>query len=89
MGVSGHRHAPVTLYPGEWIPDTHWIGGWVDLRAGLETEARGKILCLCWGSNPSHPVCSQDTILTELPQLPLLLGSYFLLLLVVYSEDLE
>jgi hypothetical protein len=25
--------------------------GWVGLRAGLDTEARGKILCLCRGSN--------------------------------------
>jgi hypothetical protein len=28
-------------------------------RAGLDTEVRGKILCLCWGSNPGRPVCSQ------------------------------
>jgi hypothetical protein len=40
----------------------------VDLRAGLDTEARGKILCLYRGSNPGLPVCIQDTILTELPQ---------------------
>jgi hypothetical protein len=37
----------------------------VGLRAGLDTEARGKILCLCRGSNPGRPVY----ILTELPQL--------------------
>jgi hypothetical protein len=24
-------------------PSTHWIGGWVGLSAGLDTEARGKI----------------------------------------------
>jgi hypothetical protein len=36
------------------IPGTHWIGGWVDLRADL--EARGKIMCLSLGSNPCHPV---------------------------------
>jgi hypothetical protein len=28
-------------------------------RADLDTEARGKILCLCRGSNPGLPVCSQ------------------------------
>jgi hypothetical protein len=28
----------------ERTPGTHWIGGWVGLRAGLDTEARGKIL---------------------------------------------
>jgi hypothetical protein len=26
---------------------THWIGGWVGLRASLDAEARGKILCPC------------------------------------------
>jgi hypothetical protein len=26
------------------------------LRAGLDTEARGKILCLCQELNQSHPV---------------------------------
>jgi hypothetical protein len=25
-------------------------------RADLDTEARGKILCPFWGSNPDHPV---------------------------------
>jgi hypothetical protein len=28
----------------------------VGLRASLDTEVRGKILCLCRGSNPNHPV---------------------------------
>jgi hypothetical protein len=31
---------------------THWIGGWVGLRGGLNTEDRGKILRLGRGSNP-------------------------------------
>jgi hypothetical protein len=38
---------------------THWIGGWVDLRAGLDIEAIGKILCLCLGSNSNHPTCRE------------------------------
>jgi hypothetical protein len=33
-------------------------------RAGLDTEVRGKILCLCQGLNPGHPVCNQ-TLLPE------------------------
>jgi hypothetical protein len=37
------------LYPG-----SHRIGGWVVLRAGLETEAREKIFCLCRKSNPGR-----------------------------------
>jgi hypothetical protein len=59
MGVSGQRHAPAALNPREWTAGTHWIGGWVGIRAGLDTEARGKILCHCRGSNPGRPVCSQ------------------------------
>jgi hypothetical protein len=55
----------------ENTPGTQKIRGWVGLRADLDTETGGKILCLCWESNPSHPVCT-DTILTGLlPLLPL------------------
>jgi hypothetical protein len=47
------------LPPGERTPGTHYTGGWVGPRAGLDAGARRKILCLCWGSNPSRPVRSQ------------------------------
>jgi hypothetical protein len=47
---------PSRAVPTQRAPDTHSIGGWVGLRA---TEVRGKILCLCRGSNPGRPVCSQ------------------------------
>jgi hypothetical protein len=43
-GVSGQRHAPAALYSREKTPGTHWTGGWVGPRAGLDTEVRGKIL---------------------------------------------
>jgi hypothetical protein len=42
--------------PGERTPGTHCTGGWVGPRAGMDTEARGKILCPCRGSNPDRPV---------------------------------
>jgi hypothetical protein len=42
--------------PGERTPGTHCTGGWVDPRAGLDTEARGKILCPRRGSNTDRPV---------------------------------
>jgi hypothetical protein len=45
--------------PGERTPGTHWIGGWVGPRAGLDAEARRKILCPCRGSNPDRPARSQ------------------------------
>jgi hypothetical protein len=55
----------VTLQPclvpekGPPPPIPHWIGGLVDLRTGLDTEARGKTLCFCQGLNPGCPVCNQ------------------------------
>jgi hypothetical protein len=42
--------------PGERTPGNRWTGGWVGSRAGLDTEATGKILCLCRGSNHDHAV---------------------------------
>jgi hypothetical protein len=45
--------------PQERTPSAPWIGGGVGRTAGLDTEARGRILCLCRGSNPGIPVCSQ------------------------------
>jgi hypothetical protein len=45
--------------PVERTPGTHWSGGWVVPRAGLDAEARRKSLCFCRGSNPGRPVRSQ------------------------------
>jgi hypothetical protein len=42
MGVSGQRHAPAAFYTRERTHGNNWIGGWVGLRAGLDTEATGK-----------------------------------------------
>jgi hypothetical protein len=44
MGVSSQRHTLAALYPRERTPGTHCTGGWVGPSAGLDTEARGKIL---------------------------------------------
>jgi hypothetical protein len=43
IGVSGQHHAPTAIYTQVSTPGTHWIGGWVSLKARLDTEARGKI----------------------------------------------
>jgi hypothetical protein len=52
--VSGQRHAPAALYPRG--KDPRYPLGWVDPRAGLDTEARGRILCPSTGSNLDRPV---------------------------------
>jgi hypothetical protein len=44
------------IRPGEKTLGTHCKGGWVGPRAGLDIEVRGKVLCLCWGSNLDRPV---------------------------------
>jgi hypothetical protein len=44
------------FYPQETTPGTHWTGGWVGPRAGLDTEDRGKILFPCRETNPGRPV---------------------------------
>jgi hypothetical protein len=36
LEVSGRLHAPAALTPEEKVVGTHWIGGWVDPRAGME-----------------------------------------------------
>jgi hypothetical protein len=44
------------------IPGTHWTGGWVGTRAGLDTVFRGKILLPLPGiepRSPGRPACSQ------------------------------
>jgi hypothetical protein len=52
--------------PGEKTTGTHWIGGWLRAIAGMDTEDRGKILCVNQRSNLGHLVHSQDSKPTEL-----------------------
>jgi hypothetical protein len=42
--------------PSERAPSTHWIGGWVDPRAVLDTVVKRKIPSPRWESNSSHPI---------------------------------
>jgi len=55
MEVSGQLHAPASLPPRERATGTHWIGGWLDPRAGLDMVSERKI--------PSPHLCKsiQDT----------------------------
>jgi len=42
MGVNGQRHAAANLAPGK-IPGTHFIGGCVGTRAGLDGCTKSEI----------------------------------------------
>jgi len=64
-GVSGQRHALAAFCRRERTAGTHWTGGWVGSRDGLDTEARRRILCLCQGSNVLSSYLQSDTIRTE------------------------
>jgi hypothetical protein len=46
MEVKDHHHSPAALPPGKVPSDTHWIGGWVGSRAGLDAKDRRQILHL-------------------------------------------
>jgi hypothetical protein len=65
---------PGRFTPREKAPDTHWIGGWVGPRGGLDAVMKRKILSPCRDSSPSiiQPVAQRYATelyrLTELPR---------------------
>jgi hypothetical protein len=61
-GVRGQRQAPDALYTREKDSGTHWIGGWVGPRAGLDTEVRGQILSPLPGIETLWPVLHHKKI---------------------------
>jgi hypothetical protein len=79
---------PRSLYPQERVPATHWIGGWVGSRAGLDAVLKRKISLLLPGLEPPtiQPVAQRYT--TELSRLLLKLDSveYSKLLYEVYMK---
>jgi hypothetical protein len=48
--------------PGEGAPDTHWIGGWVGPRAGLDDVEKRKFFALPGLEHRpfDRPACSQS-----------------------------
>jgi hypothetical protein len=44
--MSGQLHAQAALPPGKEPPGTHWIGGWVGPRAGMDDLEKRKFLTL-------------------------------------------
>jgi hypothetical protein len=48
VGGEWSASLPSRFTPGERAADTHWIGGWVDPRAGLDDVEKRKFLALPW-----------------------------------------
>jgi hypothetical protein len=46
VGGEWSTSCPGRITPKERAPCTHWIGGWVDLRAGLDDLEKRKFLTL-------------------------------------------
>jgi len=47
MEGSGQLHALTALPPGKAAPGTHWLGGWLDPRAGLDAVVNAVIyICI-------------------------------------------
>jgi hypothetical protein len=44
IGGEWSNSRPGRFTPGERTSGTHWIGGWVDLRAGLDDLEKRKFL---------------------------------------------
>ena len=63
MRVGGQRHAPANIYPRK-RPGTHFIGGWVGPRTGLDLYGKSR---LHRNSIPGPPSPQRIAIQTELP----------------------
>jgi len=61
-GVSGQQYALTALYPRE-RPGTHFTGGWVGTRAGLD----GRKISSPLGFDPASSSPQSVAIPTELP----------------------
>jgi hypothetical protein len=46
VGGEWSASRPGRFTPGKEVTGTHWIGGWVDLRAGLDDLEKTKFLTL-------------------------------------------
>jgi hypothetical protein len=51
-GVEWSASRPGRFIPRERAPSTHWIGGWVGPRAGLDAVVKIRIPSPCQDSNP-------------------------------------
>jgi hypothetical protein len=54
--------------PRERDPVTHWIGGWVGPRSGLDMVSKRKIPSPRGESNPDHPITQHMRMVRKLFQ---------------------
>jgi len=55
LEVSGQLSCTGHFTPRERAPTTHWIGGWVGLRVGLDAVEKSNIPLACRESNTGRP----------------------------------
>jgi hypothetical protein len=48
---------PGRFTPGDKAPCTHWIGGWMSPRVGLDAVEQRKMSCPCQESNHGRRLC--------------------------------
>jgi hypothetical protein len=56
MKLSGQFNPSGSFTPEEGAPGTHWVGGCVDPRGGLDAVEKRKVFCTCRESKPHHSV---------------------------------
>jgi hypothetical protein len=64
VGDGWSASRPDRFIPGEITPCTHWIGGWLGPRAGLDDVVKIKFLNLLGhelDTSVVHPVASRST----------------------------
>lgn len=60
--LNNQLHGLVSLPAGERAPDSHWIGGWMGTRAGLEGMEKEKYLAPVENRTPAvQPVVRRYT----------------------------
>jgi hypothetical protein len=71
LALNGGRRSascPSHFTPKERAYGTHWIGGWVALRANMDVVLKRKIPSPCQESNPDHPAHSQSLYRLSYPE---------------------
>jgi hypothetical protein len=71
-GGDSSASQPGRFTSAEKASGTHWIGGWVGPKAGLDAVEQRKIYCPCRESNPGRPARSPSLYRLSHPNYPTL-----------------